>query len=277
MSGPSATVTVVIPVWDDYVRYLPEAIESVRRNVAEAPIVVVDNASREALPNLEGCNVVRSEARLSVGAARNLGLAAVTTEFVVVLDADDMLLDGALAFMCDRLAADPLLSIAAVSILDEGTGERHRTPRPFVSSLVRWPGLFALANSVWSLLPIQGCAIMRTQEARDAGGYPDADLGDDWVLGVSLAWRGRVEVSRKLGRYYRVTEGSISGREWGSRELRSNARLVRRRLLEDRGVPAWARMLLPAIATLQLAAIHVVRPLYGATRRLLNSIRANAR
>lgn len=267
-SGPGGAVTVVIPVWDDYVRFLPEAIESVRRNAPDVPIVVVDNASTTELPALNGCEVARSDERLTVGAARNLGLAHVRTEFVVVLDADDMLLDGALEFMGGRLAADPRLSISAMSILDEATGERHRTPRPFVSSLVRWRPIFALADSVWSLLPIQGCAMMRTREAREAGGYPDADLGDDWVLGVSLAWRGRVEVSRELGRYYRVTEGSISGREWGSDELRANAQLVRRRIRTDRAVPSWVRALLPAIAALQLAAIYLVRPFYRLTRRL---------
>ncbi len=61
---------------------------------AQAPIVVVDNASSTPVPELEGCEVVRAPRRLSVGAARNLGLEQVATEYVVFLDADDMLLEG---------------------------------------------------------------------------------------------------------------------------------------------------------------------------------------
>jgi glycosyltransferase involved in cell wall biosynthesis len=277
MSGPGAAVTVVIPVWDDYVRFLPDAVESARRNAPDVPIVVVDNASTTEIGKSGGWELVRSEERLTLGAARNLGLARVRTEYVVVLDADDMLLEGALGSLLSAIEANRELSIAAMSILDEATGERHRTPRPFVFSLVRRSRAFALANSIWSLLPIQGCAIMRTQQARDAGGYPDADLGDDWVLGVSLAWRGRVEVSQRLGRFYRATEESVFGGGWTSAELRANARLVRERMRIDQAVPSWARALLPAIAALQLAAIHVVGPIYRGTRGLVQVARSNAR
>jgi glycosyltransferase involved in cell wall biosynthesis len=268
MSAPGATVTVVIPVWDGYVQFLTDAVESVRRNPPQAPIVLVDNASSTPLPELEGCTIVRSARRLSVGAARSLGLERVATEYVVFLDADDKLLDGTVQFLHSRIAADAGLAVCATSILDGATGERHRVPRRFVPRLTRWPRAFAFANSVWSLLPIQGCAIFRTGQVREAGGYPDIDWGDDWVLAVSLAFRGRVEVSERLGRYYRPTPGSLWRRPRPARELAASAGRVRERLREDPGVPAWARALLPVIAVLQLAAIHLARPIYRASRRL---------
>src|SRR5262245_1208526 len=208
MSGPAA-VTVVIPVWDDYVQFLGEAVESVRRNSPDAPIVVVDNASSTSVPELEGCEIALSSRRLSEGAARNLGLERVTSEYVVFLDADDMLLDGTLELLEERLAADPALAVSASSILDGATGERHRTPRRFVPALARWPRRFAVLNSIWSLLPIQGCAVLRTEQVRAAGGYADSDLGEDWDLAAALVWRGRVEVMERLGlRYHRSSEGS---------------------------------------------------------------------
>jgi glycosyltransferase involved in cell wall biosynthesis len=269
MSGPGAGVTVVVPVWDDYVEFLGEAVESVRRNAPRAPIVVVDNASAIPVPELEGCTIVRAPRRLTVGAARNLGLERVASEYVVFLDADDMLLDGALEFMQGRIAADAGVAVSATSILEGESGERHRTPRRFTSRLARWPPAFALANSVWSLLPIQGCAILRSRQVREAGGYADADLGEDWVLTVSLAWRGRIEVSERLGRYYRSTEESIDRRARTPRELRASARRVRERMRADPAVPTWARALLPPIAALQLTAIHLLRPVYLAARRLM--------
>jgi glycosyltransferase involved in cell wall biosynthesis len=261
-------VTVVIPVWDDYVAFLPEAVESVKRNAPAAPTVVVDNASTTPVPRLPGSTVIRAPRRLSAGAARNLGLEQVATEYVVFLDADDMLLSGTLEFMCSRISADPSLAIFVTSVLDGETGERHRTPRRFVPALSRRPRVFALTNCVWSLLPLQGCAIMRAAEVREAGGYADADWGEDWVLGVSLSFRGRVEVNPRLGRYYRATPGSLWRRPRPSSELRASARRVRERLRSDSGVPAWARALLPAIALFQLVAVHVVRPVYLLGRRL---------
>ena len=268
MSGPGAAVTVVIPVWDDYVQFLSDAVESVRRNDPDVPIVVVDNASATPVPELEACRLIHSSERLSSGAARNLGLGQVATEYVVFLDADDMLLDGTLAHLYGRIRDDEGLAMAATSILDGGTGERHRNPRRFVSKLAKWPRLFAIVDSTWSVLPTQGCAIMPVGAVRMSGGYADADLGEDWVLAVSLAWRGRVEVSQRLGRYYRPTEGSIGRRPHTTRELRASARRVRERMRRDSAVPRWARALLPGITVLQLAVIQVARPAYLAARRL---------
>jgi glycosyltransferase involved in cell wall biosynthesis len=260
-------VTVVIPVWDDYVQFLPEAVESVRRDSPRAPIVVVDNASATPVPALPGTAVVRTPRRLTAGAARNLGLERVESEYLLVLDADDMLLPGTLGFLRHRLAADPSLAVSATLILDGETGERHRTPRRFVPPFARWRRTFAFANCVWSLLSIQGCALLRTAQVRDAGGYPDADWGDDWVLAVSLAFRGRVEVNERFGRYYRATPGSLWRRPRASRELLASARLVRERIRTDPAVPRWGRALLPLLAVLQLAAVYLVRPVYRAVRR----------
>jgi len=277
MSGLGAAVTVVIPVWDGYVRFLGEAVESVRRNAVDIPILVVDNASETPVPELEGCEVFRSPRRLSEGAARNLGLERVSTEFVIFLDVDDILLDCAILSMLERIAADPELSVAATSILDSETGERHRNPRRFVARLARWPRLFALADSVWSLLPIQGNAILRTDRVRDAGGYADTDLGEDWDLAASLAWRGPVAILERPGRYYRSAEGDTERRARSAEELRASARRVRDRVRRDPGVPRWARTLIPAIAPLQLAAIHLARPIYRRVRAVAGTTPSNIR
>jgi Glycosyl transferase family 2 len=281
LSGSVAAVTVVIPVWDDYVEFLPEAIESVRRNTPRAPIVVVDNASSTVVPELEGCEVVRALRRLSEGAARNLGLERVATDYVVFLDADDLLLEGTLEHLRGRIAADPTVTLCTTFILDGATGERFRAPRRFVPRLARRPRIFAFADSIWTMLPIQGCAIMRTEQVREAGGYAEGDAGrgEDWALAVSLAWRGRVEISDRLGLYYRPPGGSLQPGSRGRTlaELRASTRRVRERMRRDPAVPAWARALLPAIATLQLAAIHLARPAYLTGRKLAIALRSNAR
>ena len=269
MSGPGAAVTVVIPVWDGYVEFLADAVESVRRNAPQAPIVVVDNASSTPVPELEGCEVVRSPRRLSAGAARNLGLERVATEYVVFLDADDMLLDGTLEFLQGRIAADAGLAVCAT--LDPRRGDRRATPRP--------APLRPKAGAVAQGLRPRRLRLVAAADpgVRDPAHRPGArgrrvcrrrDRGEDWVLAVSLAWRGRVEVSERLGRYYRPTEGSLAGRARTPAELRASARRVRERMRRDPAVPAWARALLPAIAVLQLAAIHLARPVYLAVRRL---------
>jgi glycosyltransferase involved in cell wall biosynthesis len=261
-------MTVVIPVWDRYVRYLPEAVDSVKGDSPDVSIVVVDNASEVPVTAGSEIAVVRAPRRLSVGAARNLGLDQVTTKYVVVMDADDKLLPGTLEFLRSRLDADPSVAVSTTSILDGETGERHRFPFKSVSRVARWPRLFAFLGCVWGLFPVQGCALLRTEQVRDAGGYPDVEWGDDWVLAVSLAFRGRVELHDRLGRYYRPTPGSLWRRGRRRDEFLASARLVRQRLRTDPGIPDWIRRLLPVIALLQLGAVFLAQPAYLVLRRL---------
>src|SRR5688572_8864486 len=122
-------VTVVIAVWDDYVRFLTEAVASVVGQGSPCEVVLVDNASDVALPILAGVAVVRAPERLSIGAARNLGLSAVKTPLVVFLDADDVLLPGSLAMLTEGLRNDHEATALCHGILVRETGRPHRAPR----------------------------------------------------------------------------------------------------------------------------------------------------
>lgn len=261
------SITVVIPVWGTYVSYLRTAVDSVRRNSPDVPIVIVDNASEQPVTAPPGTSVIRAPQRLTVGGARNLGLNHVVTEYVLVLDADDELLPNTLDFLRSRLDADPSVSVATTSIIDSHTGTRHRFPHRRLTRLSRWPGTFALLHCVWSLFAIQGCALLRTEQVRAAGGYGDADWGDDWVLAVSLAFRGRVEMHERVGRSYRDTPASLWRRGRRAAEMVASARLVRQRLRQDSAVPGWVRASLPLVAALQLAAVYLVRPVYRVFER----------
>lgn len=259
----------MIPVWDDYVHWLPEAVASVREQDMPADIIVVDNASAAPVPALEGVDVVRTPRRLSAGAARNFGLAEVESEYVTFLDADDLLPEGTLGHLASQLAAHPEAAVGVSSIVEAETGQRHSSPRPLAFALARHPRLFAAAHSVWSLYPTQGCAMARTGEVRDAGGYGDASGGEDWVLGVSLAFRGRVVMSERVGLIYRAGDATLSRADRSAAELARRARMVRRRIRSDGAVPRWAHLALPLVAVLQLVVIYGLRPAYRALRSLV--------
>lgn len=258
-------ITVVVPVWDDYVRFIGEAIESI--DGSDTRVLLVDNASSVAVTVPPGAEVVRAPSRLTVGSARNLGLNCVRTKYVLVLDADDKLMPSTLDFLLERMESDPAISVCATEILDSDTGKRHRNPRPFVPSIARFQTAFALLECMWSFVPIQGCALFRTSQAREAGGYPDSDWGDDWVLAMSLAFRGRVEVTQRLGRYYRATPGSLRA-ERGLKDDLASARLIRERIRRDPGIPGWATALLPLIIMIQAMVVFAVRPAIVGSRRL---------
>ncbi|WP_246159989.1 glycosyltransferase family 2 protein [Microbacterium rhizomatis] len=103
-SPSRATVSVVIPCYN-YARYLPEAVASALDQIgADVEVIVVDDASTDDSAAV-AADLARSDGRVRVVANAensgpvatfNRGLAAATGEFVVRLDADDVLTPGAL-------------------------------------------------------------------------------------------------------------------------------------------------------------------------------------
>lgn len=255
--SPIVQTTVVIAVWDEYVsERLEQALESVReQRTPPPPIVVIDNASATPLPPLQGACVLCAPRRLTLGAARNLGLTRVDTRYVVFWDADDVMLEGTLTFLEAAILADPTLVAFATAVVEDPSGRRHRWPRRSVGRLVRSPRQFALLDSLWSLYPTTGATIIRTELAREAGGYADADSGEDWCLGVSLAFRGRMGWSERPGRLYRVHPGSTLAQNMALADLIRHASVVRHRIRTDPGIPNSARRSLPLIWLGQHAAI----------------------
>jgi glycosyltransferase involved in cell wall biosynthesis len=248
-----AGVTVVVPVWDRYTTFLPECLESIRSQ-AEAPhVVVVDNASDTPLPSLpRTITVVRASRRLSVGAARNLGLAQVETPGVVFCDADDRLLPNAIRFLSARLATRPELVAAICRYVswNPETGLEtvlERSPRAIVFRVARYPRLFALANLRYNCFPIVG-GILRTEAVRDAGGFGDGDVGEDWTLGAQLAFRGPIEFHRQPSFVRRVHSGSLWHRTHTYADYLARCSVLRDRIKNDPRVPPWVKATLPLLA-----------------------------
>jgi len=258
-------VTVVIPVWGSYVELLPQAVASAHDGGLAPHVIIVDNASEPPVDPPDGCELARSHVRLSRGAARNLGLSFVRTEYVVFLDADDLLLPGALSRLVDGLEGCRDLQ-AFVGAIVESDGTPHRIPRVLARILARASRPFAWLNAIWSQLPTQGCAVMRTQAVRDCGGYPDASDGEDWVLGASLAFRGRIAFDREPVLVYRLRPDSPGADDTPpSRVLFARATRVRGRLRTDPRIRA-GRLAVSVLAVVQVLAVVVVRPLVRGTR-----------
>jgi glycosyltransferase involved in cell wall biosynthesis len=265
-----ADVSIIVPAWGAYAGSpLREAIASLLEQDIPARITIVENASPEPLPEFEGVEVVRAPHRLTVGAARNLGLEQVTTPYVLFWDADDLMLPGTLRFLRERIRADPRLVAVAAAIVQDEPRVRHRWPPPWSARLARLPRLFAFCHAIWGLFPTTGATIIRTTAVRDSRGYADADSYEDWVLGVSLAFRGPIELHERPGRVYRRLGESLWERRRSRRHLLAHAAAVRRRICEDRGVPGWARATTPLLAVLQTLVLIGLAPLARAVRRAL--------
>jgi glycosyltransferase involved in cell wall biosynthesis len=247
-------VAVVIPAWDTYVELVTGAIESVRTQAGgQVELVVVDNASARPLGSL-GADVrlVRTDARLSAGGARNLGLAQVDAPLVLFLDADDRLLPGALDQLGELLRGDPD-AVAAVGkhlLWSPASGREvvvRRSPRPAIYRVARYRRALALLTLRYDCYPLVGCALIRTAAARDAGGFAANSLGEDWALRSALAFRGRVLFTSMPVVRVRVRDGSLWHREHSRAELEEMYAAFRAGRRADPRLPLWGKAALGPI------------------------------
>jgi glycosyltransferase involved in cell wall biosynthesis len=248
-----AAVTVVVPVWDDYVALLPACLDSILDQPERPQVIVVDNASTTTLPALPPTvEVVRLQRRVSVGAARNAGLERVATPYVLFCDADDRMLPGSVEFLRGRLEADPSVVTAVGRFLsfNPRTGEVRllaRMPRPIVARVSRHRRVFALAGLRYNCFLLVGC-LHRTATVRAVGGFGDGNVGEDWVLGALLAFRGRLDFTGATVFRHRVEEGSLWNRRHSRTALASRSAQLRGRVRRDSRVPRWVKASLPLLS-----------------------------
>ena len=258
-------LTVVIPVWDRYVLTVRDAVESVLDQEAHVAVLVVDNASSELLPPLPpGVDIMRLPTRLSVGAARNAGLSHVRTEFVLFLDADDIVLEGTLRLLLSRMTARPALSACACSVLAWNAATDQVCPLDFPSGttrlVARWPRWYHLYAAMANRMPTTGCVIMRTATAVNAGGFADSDFAEDWALNIGLAFRGPIEFLLSHGRLLRVHAKSLRARPRSRAEVARAFELVQRRVKGDPAAPVSVRLSFLLLALYHSRQVRRVTP-----------------
>jgi glycosyltransferase involved in cell wall biosynthesis len=247
-------VSVVIPAWDAYVELLPEAVESARAQAGvRVEVVVVENASSRPVGGLDDdVRLVRADVRLSAGGARNLGLEHVVAPLVLFLDADDQLLPGALEHLLCMLHGerDAVAAVGKHLLWNPTSGRElvvRRSPRPAVYRIARHRNALALLTLRYDCYPLVGCAVIRTEAARDAGGFAANSLGEDWALRSALAFRGRVLFSPTPVVRVRVRDGSLWHREHSRSELDEMFAGFRARRRTDPRLPLWGRAVLHPI------------------------------
>jgi len=184
-------ITVVITCFN-YGAFLAEAVQSALGQEGGAPrVIVVDDGSTDpqTLQELERLppeiDLLRQENR-GVAAARNAGLGAAQTPYVLPLDADDRLTPSALRLLREALEGAPELGFAYGMMRFFGA----------------WEGLLRLpAYDPYKLLfrhNIGATALMRSALVRDVGGfdptYPGYEDWELWLHALDRGWRGvRVE------------------------------------------------------------------------------------
>jgi glycosyltransferase involved in cell wall biosynthesis len=228
----AATVSVIV-CFRDAGPHLEQAIASVEKQQHERwELILVDDGSTDASTTVARSAAARDpeniryldhpgHANLGKSRSRNAGLLAARGNYVVFLDADDLLLPGKLAHQAaildDDRSADAVYG--RTWYWDEPGAAGHARER--LSRLcVRWgathepPGLLVRFLEQPGSVPCL-CALMARREALlRLGGFDESlqDLYEDQTLIAKLALHCRIRVDAVPGERYRQHEGSSTRR-----------------------------------------------------------------
>lgn len=236
-SGGVALVSVVIPC-HNYGRFLADAIASVRGQTHRRhEIIVVDDGSTDGsaavcarFPEVR----LIQQPQSGVSNARNRGIAESRGEFVVFLDADDLLLPNALAVGIDELVKHPGYAFTSgrytlIGPRGEPSGEPGRWH-------IEEPHYHALLRRNYIGPP---CTIMFRRGPLEASGGFDTTLKyvvEDYDLSLRIAAAHPIGSHDTLVACYRVHGENASRRP--ARQLEGTLRLLARHADRVRDDPA---------------------------------------
>jgi len=266
-----ATVSVVIPCYN-YARYLREAVDSVlSQDGVEVEVIVVDDASTDesvavARSLAEGDHRVRVLVNsINCGAVKtfNTGLAAVHGEYIVRLDADDLLTPGSLRRSVAVLQQLPRVGLV-YGFPIHFTGGILPPSRQTVRSWTVWDGRTWLAtrcrDGTNTITAPE--AVMRSSVVDRVGGQSDLPHAHDMEMWLRIAAVSDVAyVTGADQAWHREHEGSLSTTAAQPIQVLSTRRDVFDELFSGRmiDIDGGAELHGDACRTLALEALDHVR------------------
>jgi len=209
-------VSVIMPAYNAE-RYIRAAIESVlAQTYSDWELIVVDDGSTDKTADIVSSFrdpriLFVSQPNRGEGAARNVGLANVSGEYVAFLDADDLYLPNALASnaRCLDIAPEIVVVYADGYYCDDG-GEPFARLSDFRKANITGRVLDTLVIS--PLLNASCCAMVRSACIRQYGLRFDPDLviATDWKFFIQVAARGPFGYNPETICKYRIHGSNIS-------------------------------------------------------------------
>ncbi|MEO8393667.1 MAG: glycosyltransferase [Chloroflexota bacterium] len=257
-------VSVIIPARNAAI-FLPDAIQSIRdQHYEPVEIIVVDDASSDNSAVLarslgDDIRVFVQHAQGGPAAARNVGIKSATGEFLVFLDADDLLPEGKLHAQVQRLIDQPQLDLVGGYV----------QPIILLGAEAHAPHALVLRRNVPTINVNLGAFVYR-RRLIDRIGLFDETLrfaeDADFALRAEEA-NAQMQILRRVTLYYRRHPANVT-RTAQNNLLANTFRLVLRHAEERRqtaldlaGFPNWTPCLEPA-PILEKPRVSVIVPVH---------------
>jgi glycosyltransferase involved in cell wall biosynthesis len=219
-SGSAAGVSVIVPCYN-YGQYLWNCVQSaLGQEGVNVEVLIIDDASTDDSPiiarELAGSDgrvrTIRHSTNLGHIATYNEGIAAVRSDYTVLLSADDLLTPGCLSRATALMERHPTVGMTYGFALDF-SGSCMPPARTTASSWITWSGASWIACRCATGRNILRSpeAVMRTSILRRVGGYrPDLPHAGDFELWLRAATVSDVGfVSGADQAYYRVHSNNM--------------------------------------------------------------------
>lgn len=235
-------VSVIIPCFNT-ARYLASSINSVlNQSIQDFEIILVDDGSTdhlvEVVSQLNTDIHFISQENKGPGAARNAGISKSTGEYLVFLDADDVLLPEKLKVQSDYLDNQPDVGVVFSKVYgfqDKSGSNEEVWQYPVSMRLLRSLGtpknnleVFVIQN----LLP-PVAAMVRRECVLDIGGFDESrELSslEDWDLWFRLAGRYNFAFLDQFVAKYRFTSNSLSNNR---QQVKKASRVMENRIVNS--------------------------------------------
>lgn len=218
----SETLSVIIPAYQAE-KYIDQAVASVRSQEwpGEVQILVIDDGSADhtaAVAQDLGVQVLKKE-QGGAASARNAGLRAAVGDWVLLLDADDVLTDGAVAAMRAALAdsdAEVVFAMAEDFISPDLSEAQKAALKP-------------REGAYGGVLP--GCSLIRRQVFDTIGLFDDTmKSGETVAWQLKLRDAGIKTVQLPLVTMKRRLHMTNTGRLFQKQEMADYVALLRKRM-----------------------------------------------
>lgn len=213
--------TVIVPIFNTYLPLISDLVFGLNnQSLSPVEIIFIDDASQQGYA-LDLDELLRRELRLpyriishsvnrGLAGARNTGLKAANTEYVINIDSDDVPLNDFVRNIVRRLDAEPQCA-AAVPYLKAFEEDSDFNEQLFGGYIYRPLGDGVIASQLDNNLGHANSGYRRSVVS-ELGGWDEREksMWEDWALFLKLASSGhRIGIIPKVDCLYRVRKQSM--------------------------------------------------------------------
>jgi glycosyltransferase involved in cell wall biosynthesis len=228
-------ISVIIPTYNRSAWVTEAAASVLAQSYRDFELLVVDDGSTDATfstlaPFANKIQVLRQEESRGVSAARNLGAAAATADWLAFLDSDDLWLPNKLARQVEYLKAHPDLVICQTGEIWIRNGVRVNPPETCrkVAGDIFLPSLKRCLVSPSAVL-------LHRRLFEEMGGFDESlPAAEDYDLWLRIAWRYPVGLVPEPLVMKRGGHADQLSRQWGLDRFRIRALI---KLVQEPGLP----------------------------------------